>query len=569
MPGGCDSRAHAMDDLFVSKTSANSLPPATVSATVHPANVFLPAPKQSHKMNREVLEHPSYYANAEPERPALVMADSGEQLGYGALMQGAARAGRLLERLGCRQGDTICLLSENNISFLEICWAAKDTGLHYACVSTQLNTEDAAYIVQNSGARVFLASHTFAELAQQVAEKLDQKVRLLMFGGATGDFEPYEALRGQQSAIPIPNRIRGASMLYSSGTTGRPKGVRTELLDVPPTTPPLRHRPMVDFFDFDSNMVFINPGPFYHAAPLRMMMAVHRTGGTVIAFNRFEPQTVLAAMEQYRGSHGFFAPTMFVRMLWLHESDPGGWDVSSMRYAIHGGAPCVQTVKEAMLAWWGPVVYELYGGTEGVGQTFIGPEEWVRKKGSVGKAVKGCTIRIVDDGHNILPANEPGLIYLGNGRHFEYHDDRDKTLQAMGRDGLATMGDIGYLDRDGYLFLTDRQSHMIISGGVNIYPQEAENVLIEHPEIEDVAVIGVPNAEFGEEVKAIVVPASADYDTDALAGDIIAFCRARLSAFKCPRSVDFVAELPRSDAGKLLKRLVKAPYWKGHDTTIV
>ena len=240
-----------------------------------------------------------------------------------------------------------------------------------------------------------------------------------------------------------------------------------------------------------------------------------------------------------------------------------------MRYAIHGGAPCVQTVKEAMLAWWGLVVYELYGGTEGVGHTFIGPEEWMRKKGSVGKAAKGCTIRIVDDGHKILPANEPGLIYLGNGRQFEYHDDREKTLQAMGHDGLATMGDIGYLDRDGYLFLTDRQSHMIISGGVNIYPQEAENVLIKHPEIEDIAVIGVPDAEFGEEAKAIVVPASADYDADALAGDIIAFCRARLSAFKCPRSVDFVAELPRSDAGKLLKRLVKAPYWKGHDTTIV
>jgi acyl-CoA synthetase (AMP-forming)/AMP-acid ligase II len=526
-------------------------------------------PLELELMTQELVEHPRHHAGADPERLALVIADTGESVSYGQLMQGSARSARLLEALGCAQGDTICLLSKNNPTFLEICWGAKDSGLHYACVSTQLNADDAAYIVANSDARVFIASYTMAELAGQIAAKLAGNVRLLMFGGTIDGFESYEAYRDQQSDQALPDRIRGASMLYSSGTTGRPKGVRTALLDVPPTVPPLRHRLIADFFGFDSTTVFINPGPFYHAAPLRMMMAVQRLGGTAVGFSHFDPETVLEGIQRYRGTHGFFVPTMFVRMLQLEEPLRQKFDLSSMRCAIHGAAPCFVPVKEAMMAWWGPVLYEVYGGTEGVGHTFIGPQEWLRKKGSVGKAASGCTIRIVDEQNREVPANTPGLVYLGNGRQFEYYKDEEKTAQAMDAEGLATMGDIGYLDDDGYLFLTDRQAHMIISGGVNIYPQEAEAVLIEHPGIEDVAVIGVPNPEFGEEVKAVVVPARADCDPDILAAEIIRYCRKRLSAIKCPRTVDFVSELPRSDAGKLLKRLIRAPYWEGRDSAIV
>jgi acyl-CoA synthetase (AMP-forming)/AMP-acid ligase II len=408
-----------------------------------------------------------------------------------------------------------------------------------------------------------------AELASTLAARLQGRVHLLMFGGVAPGFESYEALRDAQPATPMFNRRRGASMLYSSGTTGRPKGVRTPLLDVPATEPPIRHRLLVNMFNFAADMVFVNPGPFYHAAPLRMMMSVQRLGGVAVGFRKFDPVAVLAAIDRYQGTHGFFVPTMFVRMLRLAEAERNRFSLASMRYAIHGAAPCPAYLKESLMQWWGDVLYELYGGTEGIGHTFISPQEWLRKKGSVGKAAKGCVIRIVDDAGNTLPANEPGLIYMGNGREFEYFKDDDKTAEVRGADGLATMGDIGYLDEDGYLFLSDRQSHMIISGGVNIYPQESENILAAHPAIEDVAVIGVPNDEFGEEVKAIVVPIIKQFDRQQLEGEILAYCRSHISAIKCPRSVDFVDQLPRSEAGKLLKRQIKAPYWAGRQSQII
>jgi acyl-CoA synthetase (AMP-forming)/AMP-acid ligase II len=514
------------------------------------------------------VEHPSLIAKQHPECPALIMADTGEQLTYGELCRGADRTARMLAALGCEQGDTIALLSENNTTYLEVCWAAKNSGLHYACVTVHFNVEDVAYIVQNSEARVLIASHAMAELACAVAARCGSDLRLLMFGGTAPGFECYEALRDAQPAEPLEGRVRGASMLYSSGTTGRPKGVRTPLADVPPGEPPLRHGLMKQVYDFRAGMVFINPGPFYHAAPLRMMMSVQRLGGTAVGFRRFDAAAVLAAIERHRGSHGFFVPTMFTRMLDL-PAEQRDRDLSSMRCAIHGAAPCPQHLKQRMMDWWGPVLYELYGGTEGVGHTFISPQEWLRKPGSVGRAAHGCAIRIVDEAGRPLPPNQPGLVYLGNGRRFEYYRDEEKTAEVQGADGLATMGDIGYLDEDGYLFLCDRQSHMIISGGVNIYPQEAENVLAGHPAIADVAVIGVPNEEFGEEVKAVVVPVSPPADSEALAAEIIDWCRQRLSPIKCPRSVDFVDSLPRSEAGKLLKRLIKAPYWAGHATQIV
>ena len=514
--------------------------------------------------------HPWTHRQETPDRAALILAETGETLTYRSLMDRADRATNLLISMGCETGDSIALLSENNLVYPEICWAAKNAGLYYACVSTQLNAVDAAYVVTNSDAKILIVSGEMSALAIEVAQLISPHVRMLMFGGATPPFEAYEALRDVQSIEPQFKRRRGASMLYSSGTTGRPKGIKPDLLDLPPSTPPLRHRLLLEQFEFCAGMVFVNPGPFYHAAPLRKMMAVHREGGTVIAYRKFDATTLLRSIEYYHATHGFFVPTMFVKMLRLPAHVRDSVDTSSMRYAIHGAAPCPVELKEAMMRWWGPVLHELYGGTEGCGHTFITPQEWMRKKGSVGQAANGCSIVVVDEAGHTLGPNQTGLIFLGNGRAFRYHKDDEKTQAAQLDDGrFATMGDVGHLDDEGYLFLTDRQAHTIISGGVNIYPQEAENLLLTHPAVADAAVIGVPNEEFGEEVKAVVLPHAEVTDLESLATELIAYCRQGLSAIKCPRSVDFVSELPRNEAGKLLKRLIREPYWRGRNSRII
>jgi len=505
--------------------------------------------------------HPWTHQQRTPDKPAIVMADTGESLTYGQLMRHADQAARVFASLDCAPGDTIALLSENNATYAEICWAAKNSGLYYACVSSHLNLDDAAYVVGNCDAKLLVASHVFAGAARKIAAGLAGDLRVLVFGEPERSDDSYESMRDRADAIRLPNSRRGASVLYSSGTTGLPKAVRTPLIDVPPTTPPPRHAGLLKYFGLATDTVFIDPGPFYHAAPLRLMMSVHREGGTVIGFQKFEAEATLRAIERHQGTHGFFVPTMFNRMLQLPDEVKKSADVSSMRCAIHGAAPCSITLKEAMINWWGPVIYELYGGTEGCGQTFITPQEWLRKRGSVGMAPPGCRIRIVDEQNRALGPNQIGAIYMGNGRQFEYYKDPLKTAAAHDEDGLATMGDIGYLDEDGYLFLTDRRAHMIISGGVNIYPQESENVLSGHPAIADVAVVGIPNEDFGEEVKAVVQVKDTVKATQELADELIAFCRARLSAYKCPRSVDFVAELPRNETGKLVKRTIKARYW--------
>jgi long-chain acyl-CoA synthetase len=509
--------------------------------------------------------HPWDHCAATPDKPAIVMADTGEVLSFGQLMQQAARAANMLAQLGCRGADCIALLSENNATYVEVCWAAKNSGLYYACVSTQLNLEDAAYVVDTSDARVLIASAGCASLALNIAARLNGRLQVLVFGADPAALpagaKSYEALRDQAPDSRIADARRGASVLFSSGTTGRPKAVRTPLVDVPPQIPPVRHAGLLKYFEFSRTTVFLNPGPFYHAAPLRLMMSVQREGGTVVAFRKFDARLVLQAIGQHQATHAFFVPTMLNRFLQLPAEVRAAAKLRSLRHAIHGAAPCPVHLKHAVMQWWGPVLYELYGGTEGCGQTFITPHEWLRKPGSVGKAAPGCRIRVVDEHNRTLGPNQTGLIYMGNGRRFEYYKDEQKTADAHDAEGLATMGDIGHVDEDGYLFLTDRRSHMIISGGVNIYPQEAENVLSAHPAVADVAVIGVPHPDYGEEVKAVVQPKVAPADPAVLAAELITYCRAALSTYKCPRTVDFVADLPRNEAGKLVKRLIKARYW--------
>ncbi|WP_299689948.1 AMP-binding protein [Hydrocarboniphaga sp.] len=512
--------------------------------------------------------HPRQHALSHPTQPALILADVGESISYRQMVDNADRAAQLFQALGLAEGDTIAIFIENHIRYPELCWAAKNSGITYACVGSQSSVDDAAYIVENSGAKLLISSAMLAATALAVAQRCAGDLRCLMLDGARPGFGSYEDLLAQHPPLALQNRRRGPSMLYSSGTTGRPKGVRTELPDEPPETAPPRLTMLVDRYGLSSETVMVNPGPFYHAAPGRFMLSVQRTGGTVVAFRKFDALATLQAIPDYRATHGVFVPTMFIRMLNLPQSVRAACDVSSMRCAIHLAAPCPIAVKEQMIAWWGPVIEEMYSGTEAVGHTLIGSQEWLLHKGSVGRAFAGASIRIQDEQGAILPPMVLGAIYMYNGHRFEYHQDPEKTRSAYTEDGWASLGDVGYLDAEGYLYLTDRQSHMIISGGVNIYPQEAENLLYSHPAIADVAVIGVPHPEFGEEVKAVVQARGEVVDAQALEADIIAWCRARLTPIKCPRSVDFVDQLPRNEAGKLVKRLVKDRYWKGRTTRI-
>ena len=521
----------------------------------------------------DLFAHPRTHAEATPDKPAIIMADSGQVLTYRELTDNADRAAQAFQRLGLHQGDTMAILLENQIRYPEVCWAAKNSGITYVCVGSSLNIEDAAYIVKDSGAKLLVTSRAMAEIAQGVAERVPMIPKIMMDGVVEG-FMPYEKLIAAEHATPLEKRRRGPSMLYSSGTTGRPKGVRTPLPDAPPETPPGRYPMLLQQYGFTQDTVFVNPGPFYHAAPSRFMMSILRAGGTIVGMRKFEAMAALDALQRYQATHALFVPTMFSRLLALPDDMRKSFHAPALRFAIHAAAPCPIGVKQAMIDWWGPIICELYGGTEAVGHTFINSAEWLLHKGSVGKPASNCRMRIVDEQGNDLPPLTPGLIYMANGLRFEYHNDPEKTRAAqIGEKGeWFTLGDIGYLDSDGYLYLTDRQSHMIISGGVNIYPQEAESILADHPAIVDVAVIGVPNADFGEEVKAIVQPKVMPANSTAAAAletELIAYCRSRLSLIKCPRSVDFVEHLPRTETGKLQKRELKKKYWEGRDSLIV
>lgn len=513
--------------------------------------------------------HPRLHAVRRPEKLAIALADTGDCLTYGQLVENADRASRLFLRLGLAEGDTIAIFLENHIRYPELCWAAKNSGITYACVSRYSSVEEAAYIVENADAKLLVSSAELAETAVQVARQSTGDLHLLMVDEAIGPFESYESLIEGEPATPLEGRRRGPSMLYSSGTTGRPKGVRVALPDEPPEVPPRRLAMLQEHYGLDTDTVLVNPGPFYHAAPNRFIMSVQRVGGTVIGFRRFDAEATLEAIDRYRATHALFVPTMLNRMLRLDDTVKKRYDVSSLRCALHMAAPCPIPVKEQMIEWWGPIIEEMYGGTEAIGYTLINSQEWLEHKGSVGRPAGGTRIRILDEEGNDLPPYQPGMIYMNNGQRFEYHKDPEKTREVYLEDGWATFGDVGYLDEDGYLYLTDRKAHMIVSGGVNIYPQEAESVLHCHPAVADVAVIGVPNEEYGEEVKAVIQPKEEVVDPETLANDIIAFCRKRLSPVKCPRSIDFVDELPRNEAGKLVKRLVKEPYWRDHKSRII
>jgi len=394
-------------------------------------------------------------------------------------------------------------------------------------------------------------------------------VALFMVGGEGGPYRSFEAARAAFPTTPIPDESAGGAMLYSSGTTGRPKGVkRAHVPDAPIDGPnPLAGLGQA-LYGWNPDSIYLSPAPLYHAAPLGWSMAVQAMGGTVVMMERFDAEDALRFIEQHRVTTAQWVPTHFVRMLKLPPEVRARYDVSSLVGVFHAAAPCPVPVKEQMIAWWGPIIHEYYAGTEGNGICVINSHEWLAHKGSVGRGLT-AQVRICDEDGEPLPPRTEGLVYFEGGGQFEYHGDPAKTAEARNKHGWTTLGDVGWLDEEGFLYLTDRKSFMIISGGVNIYPQEIENLLITHPRVADAAVVGAPDEEMGEKVVAVIQPIEWDADHEALRNELMAYARQNLSHVKAPRVIDFMQELPRHPTGKLYKRLIRDAYWGKEGSRIV
>ncbi|HUZ43453.1 MAG TPA: acyl-CoA synthetase [Acidimicrobiales bacterium] len=505
--------------------------------------------------------HPAEIASQAPDRLAVVMGDSGESLTFRQLEQRSRVLAVAWRRAGVRRGDTVGILLENHLRFLEVAWAAQRSGLYYTAVNWHLTPEEVAYIVSDSGAKVLVSSALNLSTAEAALASGADAMKVLVDGSAEG-WHQLDELIAEVGDPSLEDECEGDFMLYSSGTTGRPKGIRRPLTFAPMGQGVIGATGFLRLLEMQAGEVYLCPAPLYHAAPIAWSMGAQRLGSTVVVMERFDPQAALALIERHRVTHAQFVPTMFVRMLKLSPEAREGLDLSSLRAAVHAAAPCPVEVKRQMMRWWGPRIYEYYSSTEGVGATFIGPEDWLAHPGSVGRSIYG-TPHVVDDDGNELPTGEVGTVYFEGSTPFEYHNDLEKTASTFDRHGWGSVGDMGYLDAEGYLYLTDRKTFMIISGGVNIYPQEIENLLITHPKVLDVAVIGVPNPDLGEEVKAVIQPVDWSEAGADLEAELAEMCRNNLAGFKCPRSFDFDPELPRQENGKLYKRLLRDRYWAG------
>jgi long-chain acyl-CoA synthetase len=502
--------------------------------------------------------YPGAHAAQAPDRPAAIMHETGERLSYADLEERSVRLSRLLHDAGLRAGDGIAMIAENDLRYFEAYWAALRSGLYFTAVNWHLTEAESAYIVNDSGARAVIVSASRAGLARDTP---GVDVRLA-FGGAVPGYDDYERALAAAPATRLAHEPLGADMLYSSGTTGRPKGVRPPLSPVTVADGSPLAAGISAIWGFGQDTRYLSPAPLYHAAPLRYSAWVQMLGGTVVVLRSFEPATALAAIEQHQITHSQWVPTHFVRMLKLPEQVRASFDHSSLVAAIHAAAPCPVHVKQAMIDWWGPVVHEYYAATEGAGLTLIMADDWLRKPGSVGRPIVGAVRICADDGTE-LPAGQVGTVYFEREElPFRYHNDDARTAQAQhpAHPFWTTTGDIGYLDEDGYLFLTDRKSFMIISGGVNIYSQEVENCLSAHPDVLDVAVIGVPDEEMGESVLAVVQPVPGVAADAELERRLIDFARNGMAHYKAPRRVSFTDELPRTPTGKLRKHLLREKY---------
>jgi long-chain acyl-CoA synthetase len=513
---------------------------------------------------------PGAHVAESPDKPAVIMATSGEVLTYRDLDGQANQVSHLFRSLGLRPGDHVAFCLENHPRYFAVAWGAHYAGLYYTAMSSRLTTDEMAYIISDCGARAFVTS---AYKRDQAAELVDRvgDVTLYMMDGTIGGYTAWEeALAGMPTTALDEERVEGRDMLYSSGTTGQPKGVEVPLPNAPLGTGEGVFMLVMGLFSASAEKVYLSPAPLYHAAPLRFCMAFHRMGSTVVVMEHFDPALALELIEKHEVTHSQWVPTMFIRMLKLPDDVRQAHDLSSLEVAIHAAAPCPVSVKRQMIEWWGPVIHEYYAGTEGNGFVYCDSAAWLEHPGTVGRPIMG-EVHIVDEAGEEVPTGQTGTVYFGGGLDFAYHNDPEKTASAhdpRGR-GWSTLGDVGYVDDDGFLYLTDRKAYMIITGGVNVYPQEAENVLAVHPKVADVAVLGVPDDDFGEAVKAVVEPIDMADAGPELERDLIAYCRERLADVKCPRTVDFRVELPRHPTGKLYKRLLKDEYWQGHESRIL
>jgi long-chain acyl-CoA synthetase len=515
--------------------------------------------------------YPGDQALKRPDQPAFIMAATGESVSYAELEARTNRLAHLLRAEGLQRRDHYAIFMENNARFLESCGAGERSGLYYTCINSYLLADELAYILNNCEAKVLITSQTKHAVA---AEALKQcpNVRLCLVADGPGDgdrFVNLDAAVATFPATPIADEWLGTPMLYSSGTTGRPKGILRPLPDNPPSEP----LPLYSFLDklwrYRDGMIYLSPAPLYHSAPQAAVSLTIRKGGTVIIMEQFDPEAYLSLIERYRVTHSQLVPTMFSRMLKLPAEVRSRYDLSSLEIAIHAAAPCPAQVKEQMIAWWGPIIHEYYGATEGLGFTACDSQEWLAHRGTVGRVLLG-DLHILDEDMQPLSKGQPGEIWFKTATPFVYFNDPERTAKTRSADGtMSTVGDVGYVDDDGFLYLTDRSTFMIISGGVNIYPQETENLLITHPKVADAAVFGVPNADLGEEVKAVIQPMPGIVPGSALEEELIAFCRQSLSIQKCPRSIDFMDELPRLPTGKLYKKSLRDRYWGDAKVRIV
>ena len=516
--------------------------------------------------------YPGKHATRHPERAAFIMASTGEAVSYREYEARSNRLAHLLRAQGLQRLDHYAIFMENNERYLEACSAGYRAGLYFTCINSYLTAAELAYIVDNSQAKLLVTSRAKLAVALEALKLCPKIERCLVVDGGPElqpPWQDYAAAVAAYPATPIADEWLGTSMLYSSGTTGRPKGIVRPLPETPPSEPlPLYHF-LRQLWRYREDMVYLSPAPLYHSAPNAAVSLTLCEGGTVVVMEHFDPEHYLSLIPQYRVTHSQLVPTMFSRMLKLPAEVRNQYQRSTLEIAIHAAAPCPVQVKQQMIDWWGPIIHEYYGATEGLGFTACDSAQWLAHPGTVGKVMIG-DLHILDEQMQPAPKGKPGEIWFKTASPFEYFNDPERTQASRSADGtMTTVGDVGYVDDDGFLYLTDRSTFMIISGGVNIYPQECENLLITHPKVADAAVFGVPNEEMGEEVKAVVQPMPGVHAGPALQAELIAFCQQHLAKLKCPRSVDFMDPLPRLPTGKLYKKPLRDKYWAGKKSRIV
>lgn len=498
----------------------------------------------------QIREH----AEANPEKPAIILHPSGTVVTFGELEARANRLAHYFRGQGLQEGDVVAILMENNEHIHAVMWAARRSGLYYVPINTHLTAAEAAYIIDNSGAKAIVGSAVLKDILSGLDKELPNGLpdTLLIADGELDGWQRYPEAVADLPATPIDDEMDGDLLQYSSGTTGRPKGIKRELPHVPPSETPGMMSALVGFW-MQPDSVYLSPAPLYHTAPSVWSMQTHAAGITTVVLEKFDAEGTLDAIQKYGVTQGQFVPVMFTRMLKLPESVRNSYDLSSLRRVMHAAAPCPVEIKKQMIDWWGPIVDEYYASSEAIGATVIFAEDWLTHPGSVGKPMNGL-VHILDEDGKELPPGQAGEIFFEGGADFEYLNDAEKTASSRESHGWKTVGDIGYVDEDGYLYLTDRRHHMIISGGVNIYPQEAENMLVVHPKVMDAAVFGIPDDEMGQSVKGVVQTVDPADATPEFAEELLGWLRERLTHYKCPRTISFEAELPRTDTGKLYKQ---------------